>query len=137
MTALAKVDHVVVLMLENRSFDHMLGYLSLEGGRDDVDGLTAGAANDYGGRSYPIHHLDRTAFEAVEDPDHSGEATSVQIGGGEMSGFVDSFAAKLAQRGVTGHDPSLAMGYYNAADLPVDDHLARELRSQGFPPAQP
>ena len=28
---LEKVDHVVVLMLENRSFDHMLGYLSLTG----------------------------------------------------------------------------------------------------------
>ena len=30
---LEKVEHIVVLMLENRSFDHMLGYLSLEGGR--------------------------------------------------------------------------------------------------------
>ena len=25
-----KIDHIVVLMIENRSFDHMLGYLSLE-----------------------------------------------------------------------------------------------------------
>ena len=31
MSDLEKVDHIVVLMLENRSFDHMLGYLSLEG----------------------------------------------------------------------------------------------------------
>jgi phospholipase C len=38
---LHKVSHIVVLMLENRSFDHMLGYLSLEGGRDDIDGLRA------------------------------------------------------------------------------------------------
>ncbi len=30
---LRKIDHVVVLMLENRSFDHMLGYLTLEGAR--------------------------------------------------------------------------------------------------------
>src|SRR5213592_1483396 len=110
---LQKIEHIVVLMLENRSFDHMLGYLSLEGGRDDIDGLQAGMANDYGGRSYPIHHLDRTAFEPVEDPDHSGEATSVQIAGGEMSGFVDSFAAKLAQRGAAARDPGLVMGYYN------------------------
>jgi phospholipase C len=29
---LAKVDHVVVVMLENRSFDHMLGYLSSPAG---------------------------------------------------------------------------------------------------------
>lgn len=28
---LEKVDHIVVLMLENRSFDHTLGYLSLKG----------------------------------------------------------------------------------------------------------
>jgi phospholipase C len=28
---LEKIDHVVVLMLENRSFDHMLGYPSLTG----------------------------------------------------------------------------------------------------------
>ena len=124
--ALEKVEHIVVLMLENRSFDHMLGYLSLEGGRTEIDGLKAGMANDFGGQVYSIHHLDRTAFEAVEDPDHSGEATSVQIAGGQMSGFVDSFAAKLAQRGATGHNPGLVMGYYNAADLPVYDHLATE-----------
>jgi len=39
MGNLEKIEHIVVLMLENRSFDHMLGYLSLEGGRDDIDGL--------------------------------------------------------------------------------------------------
>ena len=41
---LSQIDHIVVVMLENRSFDHMLGYLSLPasvGGRarTDVDGL--------------------------------------------------------------------------------------------------
>ncbi len=48
---LEKVDHVVVLMLENRSFDHMLGYLSLTGERADIDGLRPGLANQYQGRS--------------------------------------------------------------------------------------
>jgi len=47
---LEKVDHIVVLMLENRSFDHMLGYLSLEGGRSDVDGLREVLANEHQGR---------------------------------------------------------------------------------------
>jgi phospholipase C len=37
MANLDKVEHIVVLMLENRSFDHMLGYLSFEGARSDVD----------------------------------------------------------------------------------------------------
>ncbi|MEH6374141.1 alkaline phosphatase family protein [Streptomyces sp. KLMMK] len=47
---LAKIDHIVVLMMENRSFDHMLGYLSLPvrrggSGRHDVDGLTGSESN--------------------------------------------------------------------------------------------
>ncbi|MGH3419716.1 MAG: alkaline phosphatase family protein, partial [Streptosporangiaceae bacterium] len=48
---LGKVDHVVVVMLENRSFDHMLGYLSLSGGRPEIDGLRPGLANEYQGRA--------------------------------------------------------------------------------------
>jgi phospholipase C len=52
---LQKVDHIVILMLENRSFDHMLGYLSLSGRRPDIDGLRPGLANEYQGRSYPVH----------------------------------------------------------------------------------
>ena len=27
---LAKIDHIVVLMMENRSFDHMLGFLTID-----------------------------------------------------------------------------------------------------------
>src|SRR6185295_8716201 len=42
---LANIDHIVVLMMENRSFDHMLGYLSKDGGRVDVDGLRDGLKN--------------------------------------------------------------------------------------------
>ena len=44
---LRKIDHLVILMTENRSFDHILGYLSLGGGRTDVDGLTGAESNDY------------------------------------------------------------------------------------------
>ena len=39
---LQKIDKIVVLIMENRSFDHMLGYLRLEGNRNDVEGLTPG-----------------------------------------------------------------------------------------------
>jgi phospholipase C len=27
---LRKIDHIVVLMMENRSFDHLLGFLTIE-----------------------------------------------------------------------------------------------------------
>ena len=42
---LSNIDHIVVLMMENRSFDHMLGYLSKHGRRADVDGLRGGEKN--------------------------------------------------------------------------------------------
>src|SRR2546423_846380 len=124
---LAKIEHIVVLMLENRSFDHMLGYLSLEGGRADIDGLTAGISNTAAGRDYPIGHLTSTHVPDPHwDPDHSGEATDLQIGGGKMDGFAESYRQTLLARGVRDPDPGLVMGYYNAADLPVYDELARE-----------
>ncbi|MGN6170476.1 MAG: alkaline phosphatase family protein [Solirubrobacteraceae bacterium] len=121
---LQKVEHVVVLMLENRSFDHMLGYLSLEGGRGDVDGLEAQFANRHGGRTYRVHHLDSTAI--ADDPEHSAAGVDLQLGDGEMDGFVASFARTLERGGVPDADPGRVMGYYNAGDVPVYDHLARQ-----------
>jgi phospholipase C len=60
------VDTIVILMMENRSFDHMLGYLSLAkyGARKDVNGLSDDqawldkVANDWQGQQYwpiPLH----------------------------------------------------------------------------------
>jgi phospholipase C len=121
---LEKVDHVVVLMLENRSFDHMLGYLSLMGGRPEIDGLRPGLANRDQGRTYAVHHLDGTALGM--DPDHSASAIDQQVASGSMSGFVASAAATLARRGVDDGDPGCVMGYYDGADVPVYDHLAAE-----------
>ena len=91
---LEKIDHVVVVMLENRSFDHMLGHLSLAGRRPEIDGLRPGLANEYQGRAYPVHHLAATALQM--DPDHSASAIDRQIADGAMSGFVASAAATLA-----------------------------------------
>jgi phospholipase C len=70
--ALDEIEHIVVLMLENRSFDHMLGYLSLGPAGLAVDGLQEGMTNEYGGRSYPIFKLEKTAFTKAQDPCHSG-----------------------------------------------------------------
>jgi phospholipase C len=124
---LERIEHIVVLMLENRSFDHMLGYLSLEGDREEIDGLRPGMANDLGGRRYPIHHLGATYFPNERwDPEHTAAALDRQINGGAMDGFTASYAETLAARGVEAADPGVAMGYYNASDLPVFDHFARQ-----------
>lgn len=122
---LAKVEHIVVVMLENRSFDHMLGYLSLEAGRADIDGLTSGMANEARRHSYPVAHLTAPTIPNPHwDPDHSSAATDMQINGGKMDGFAASFAQTLAARNVPNPDPGMVMAYYNASDLPVYDHLA-------------
>jgi phospholipase C len=42
---LQTIDHIVVLMMENRSFDHMLGFLTIDHVRDDVEGAEPGDAD--------------------------------------------------------------------------------------------
>ena len=118
---LAHIDHIVVLMMENRSFDHMLGYLSLEGGRRDIDGLRASHANVHAGASYPVHHLQRPAFGAQQDPSHTGMSVAQQLQNNN-GGFVDDYA----QTHPGDPDPGLVMGYYNGADLPMYDFLAQQ-----------
>jgi phospholipase C len=118
---LANIDHIVVLMMENRSFDHMLGYLSKEGGRSDVEGLHGGETNDDGkGHTYPSFQLPTTRFD--ESPDHSHLPVENQIDGGKMDGFVKSFIGKFPDI----ENPGKVMGYHTAAHVPVYDALARE-----------
>jgi phospholipase C len=135
---LERIEHIVVLMLENRSFDHMLGYLSLspaEGGKDrqDVDGLRGPGVNfnQADGSTYPIRRLTVTQFGGeAEDPDHSGASVDEQLKGGTMGGFVENFkrasGARAVTLGVQPPEPDLVMRYYTAQELPVYDLLARE-----------
>jgi phospholipase C len=115
---LDSINHIVVLLLENRSFDHMLGYLSLEGGRTDVDGLKAGMKNVWMGKDYPIRHLsDRTL---PLDPCHEGPTCVDQQIAESCGGFVANFAK------LNPPDPGVIMGYYSKNDVPVFDHLAEQ-----------
>ena len=118
---LKKIDHIVVLLMENRSFDHMLGYLKLEGGRSDVDGLTSDMANDFNGQTFNVHQLPKTAFNKDQDPCHDGNCVAEQLSNGN-SGFVSNYAATHPND----PDPGIVMGYYNGANLPLYDHFARE-----------
>jgi phospholipase C len=128
---LAGIDHIVVLMQENRSFDHMLGYLHLNG-RQDIDGLTGTESNQApDGSIHQVHPLgSRTAFaNEAEDPDHSGPSVDAQVANG-CSGFVANFAhhssAEARRLGVPVPDPGLVMGHYTEEQLPAYDFLARE-----------
>jgi phospholipase C len=115
---LQKIEHIVVLMLENRSFDHMLGYLRLEGGRQDVDGLTGSESNfDDDGNKHVVQKMaSPTAMEV--DPCHEWVCVEKQLSHSN-GGFVTSYAERAT-------NPELVMHYFNAEDVPVYDHLARE-----------
>ncbi|HET6172381.1 MAG TPA: alkaline phosphatase family protein [Gaiellales bacterium] len=129
---LKSIKHVVVLMMENRSFDHMLGYLSLPGGpMPEVDGLKGNESNkDAKGKDYPVFEFpaDRTAFhkpgqplEESLDPCHAPDCVAEQLAGGN-GGFVKNFIAKKKP---SAKDRGLVMGYFTGTHLPVYDHLAR------------
>jgi phospholipase C len=117
--SLEKVDHVVVLMMENRSFDHMLGYLGLPGGLPGLDGLQSAGTNSYSGRDYQVEHLVPPDSRSQIDPYHGGSDVDEQLAG-ENGGFVANYAKRHPA------DPGVIMGYFDGVDLPVYDHLARQ-----------
>jgi len=104
------VDTFVVLMMENRSFDHYLGWLPGADGRQD--GL-AYATGD--GQVIGTHRL-APDFQgcAFNDPDHSWEGGRTQINGGAMDGFLRS-----------GDNDAFSVGYYTQDDLPFIPAAAR------------
>lgn len=123
---LANIDHIVVLTMENRSFDHMLGYLSLPesmGGlhRSDVDGLKGNEFNLLNGLKCPIFRFKPGETIFSPDPPHDTEPVSLAINGGRMDGFAQSYA------GLRGNamGPNI-MGYHTADTIPVYDALARD-----------
>ncbi len=97
----AGIDHVIVVMMENRSFDHFLGWLP--GANGVQDGLTY---TDDSGREHATHHLDRFGSCGWDDPAHSYKGGRQQLNGGAIDGFL---------RGATDLFP---IGYYTADDLP-------------------
>jgi phospholipase C len=135
---LEAIKHIVVLMMENRSFDQVLGHLK-RSGMPEVNGLTGGEVNhDEQGNAYPVHEFqpDETVFHPdldqtgkVLDPCHSKACVQQQLADGN-GGFVKNFLATRTLRGQHVELPEeyrgLVMGYYTAEHLPVYDYLARQ-----------
>jgi len=95
------IDHIIVLMMENRSFDHYLGWLK------GADGKQAGLSYvDRDGVSHKTHHLVDYQGCAHPDPDHSYEGGRVQLNDGKCDGFLRS-----------GDNDEFAIGYYTNGDL--------------------
>ena len=121
------VETVVVLMMENRSFDHYFGSLSLVEGRP-VNGLAAGFSNALP-NGMPVQPF-ATDRRCVADPPHSWTSSRAQFNGGANDGFVREYHASLMADGYTAAQAdqlaNQVMGYQRRANLPVLYALADE-----------
>lgn len=109
------VEHIIVLMYENRSFDHFLGALKLVEGRD-VDGLDASMSNrGRDGTAYTPQHTDESC---VYDPPHSWGSSHDQFNGGANDGFVREYEDSGSPY------PGEVMNYLDRTDLPITYALA-------------
>ncbi|KAL3616201.1 NPC intracellular cholesterol transporter 1 [Castilleja foliolosa] len=123
------IKTLVVLVMENRSFDHMLGWLKRT--RPDIDGLTGAEFNrvdssDPTSRAVPVSD---EAFFVDSDPGHSIQAIREQIFGSNDSSAdpapMNGFAQQAESMGVDGLSKTVMSGF--KPDLvPVYAELANE-----------
>lgn len=98
------IDHIVVVMMENRSFDHYLGWLP------GADGIQAGLKypdkNGHMQSTFPLAPEYQGC--TFEDPDHSYKGGHTQYNKGKCDGFLQ-----------TVKDPNVKfpIGYYTQNDL--------------------
>ncbi len=131
-----KVDHIVVVIMENRSFDHMLGHMTLAG-RRDVDGLTGNERNfvfkappgyeQWKKREIKVAPLADTV--SCTDPCHDGDCTLAQLGPDSKKkvklsgGFAEDYLRHMAKQKILDATPEFVMGYHTAAQLPAYKYL--------------
>ncbi len=139
----ATITNIFVLMLENRSFDHMLGFSGITG-RDaasgqptTVAGPQAGASNTYQGTRYPA--ATPASDPMPVDPGHEFVDVVQQLCGAGVqypsggpyppvnnSGFVSDYAVSpTASEGNAKDDFGAIMRCFTPAQLPVLNALAR------------
>jgi phospholipase C len=125
---LDNLKHIVVLMMENRSFDHMLGYMQVPG----MDGLTGHETNpDSNGQAQSVQPTAAAQAELDPDPDHSWPGVNTQIfgnpqgtddGSPKMQGFIKSYFTKMQN---VQHSRNI-MNCFSPDNLPVLTYLAQQ-----------
>jgi len=132
------IQHVFVLMLENRSFDHMLGFSGItghdavNGGSTQINGLTGSEVNTLNRRAYPV--VRGAADVMPADPGHEFMNVLVQLCGAgatyaagsqypaiNNTGFVASYTASGGAA-----DPGEVMKCFAPEQLLVLVALAQE-----------
>jgi phospholipase C len=143
VAGLDSIDHVVLVMLENRSFDHMLGFLYPKS--DNFDGLDGTESNpDANGNTATVFQItpgmQNAYYFPLANPAEGYQATNNQLfssdtppasGEAANDGFVTSFAKELQHPAhpldpkLVGTVPASIMGMYDAEALPVLSGLAK------------
>ncbi len=137
----AGIQHVFVLMLENRSFDHMLGFSGITGidaetgAPAEIKGLKNIETNIFNGKTYSTSR--GAANVMPHDPSHEFPDVLLQLCGpdAELSngvypairnnGFVECYGRRVG--GEPTNDPGTVMQCYDTAtQLPVLQALAKE-----------
>lgn len=103
------IEHIVVVMMENRSFDHYLGWLPGANGRQE--GLTYKTSK---GIPYSTHHLTNYVNCGHPDPDHSYQGGRDEYDNGKMDGWIRTTTNDL-----------FCIGYYLESDLPFFSAFAK------------
>ena len=124
---LGDIEHVIILMQENRSFDHYFGTLSGVRGFSDPDGLKAGVFDQVdphgpGGKLQPFRLWSDPPLrdgQSIDDISHTWATQHLSWNRGRLDAFV---TAHLAADGPA-YGPE-TMGYYTRADLPFYYALA-------------
>ena len=118
------IEHVVIFIQENRSFDHYFGsYRGVRGFSDQSPAFQqpdpANITNPPAGVLLPFHlDTSKTNAACTHDITHDWVPQHQSWDNGAMNGFVTS---RLA---TNGNDAALTMGYYTRTDLPYDYAVA-------------
>ena len=126
MSNLDMIDTIVLVMMENRSFDHVLGFLSHESfdARTDIDGLHIHSATfdwdnpDAAGNLY-APTLTPDGYVPNDLP-HSRAQIDVELAQGAVTGFIQAYFASQSI-----DQSPVPMRFCNPADIPVMAALAR------------
>jgi len=118
---LSDIEHVVIMMQENRSFDHYFGTLrGVRGFGDRRDRKAFAQPDGSGGVIYPFH-VDSVATGGgcTTDPDHTWRGQHQSVADGANDGWI---TAHLAANGT---NTPTSMGYFDQRDIPYYYALAK------------